>query len=239
MSYEFWIEAEKFLYDSFFLRLIILGLVFIFIVNRLTFIGHNNSKTSNIIFSIIIIFLIIFGVNTMAKFNKYKVLYSHNRYINYGVRNNKKAIFTYHYPDHWETSIYSKLYLVDNFRKAGIYEEEIVTEDVKFLGRDEDNFYFQDRDQIIYRELGDCLEIIDDISDPIREGIKFRLMDSRFKDIGFNEKSPYTYLLCYKIPKNESNKKFKNPENLQILLETETTSGWLNPLSSNTPSSIN
>ena len=236
MNFEFWIEAEKFLYDSFFFHLIILGLVLIFIVHRLTFIGYNNSKASNIIFSIVIIFFIIFGINTIANFNKYKVLYSYNRYINYGVRNNKKTIFTYHYPGHWETNIYSKLYLVDNFRKAGIYEEEIVTEDVEFLGRDEDNFYFQDKDQIIYRKLGDYLEIADDISKPIKEGVKFHLTDLRFKDIGFKEKSPYTYLLSYKIPKSESNKEFENPENLQILLEKETTSAWLNPLASNTPS---
>ena len=125
------------------------------------------------------------------------------------------------------------MYSVDNFRNLGIYNEENIGEEVEFLGRDEDNFYFQHNDQIMYRKLGDHLEIVDDISNPIREGVKFYLIDSRFEDIGFSEKSPYTYLVNYKIPESDSNIRFENPDNLQTLLETEITSGWLNPLFSN------
>ena len=233
MSYEFWVEAEKFLYDSFFINLIILGFIFIFIINRLSFLGDNNSKASNIIFSIIIIVFITFTINTTAKFNKYKILYEYDKYVNYGIRSNKKTFLTYKYPSRVEKNLYSKLYLVDNFRNLGIYNQEKICEEVEFLGRDEDNFYFQHNDQIIYRKLGDHLEIVDDISNPIREGVKFYLKDSRFEDIGFSEKSPYTYLLNYKIPESESNMRFENPDNLQTLLETEITLGWINPTSAN------
>ncbi|WMM24095.1 hypothetical protein RBU61_14345 [Tissierella sp. MB52-C2] len=233
MNYEFWVEAEKFLYDAFFLRLILLGIVLTFIIIRLTFIGKENSKVSNIILSIFIAFFIIFGIDTTVKFNKYKELYNHNISVNYGIRNNRKTFFRYDYPGHWEKNIYSTLYLVDSFRSVGIYEEEILTQDVEFLGRDDDNFYFQDKDQIISRKLGDHLEIVDDISTPLREGVIFHLIDPRFENIGFKLKSPYTYLLNYKIPKSESNKKFENIENLKVAMESEVTSGWLNPLFSN------
>lgn len=235
MSYEFWVASEKFLYDSFFINLIILGIIFFIILHRLTYMGETYSKTSNIIYSIIVIFFIVFGVNTVVKFNKHKVLYSYNTHVNYGIRDNKKTVFTYHYPGHWEKNLYSNLYLADNFRSVGIYDEEIVTEDVEFLGRDGDNFYFQDKDQIISRRLGDYLEIVDDISSPIREGAKYCLKDSQFKDIGFKEKSPHTYLLGYRIPKSEANKEFKNPENMITVQEKEFTSAWLNPTSKNKP----
>lgn len=229
MSYEFWIEAEKYLYDSFFINLIILGFIFIFIVHRLSFIGDNNSKTSNIIFSIIIIFFIVFGINTASKFNKYKVLYDYDRHINYGIRNIKKTIGTYQYPGHIERRLYNDLYLIDSFRKVSIYDEEKIVEEVEFLGRDGDNFYFKEKFNITYRKLGNCLEIADDISNPIREGVRFNLKDPRFKDIGFKEKSPYPYLLSYKIPKGMGNKEFENPENTKIVEQGEFTSGWINP----------
>ncbi|MBU5436512.1 hypothetical protein KQI42_00750 [Tissierella sp. MSJ-40] len=229
MSYEFWIEAEKFLYDSFFINLIILGFVFIFIINRLSFIGYNNSKTSNIIFFVVIILFIVFSTNTIVKFNKYKILYEYDRYVNYGIRNNKRTIAVYKYPNGAEKDLYSRLYLVDSFRKVSLYDEEKTSEDVEFLGRDGDNFYFQEKNFISYRELGDYLEIVDNISTPIREGIRFYLKDSRFKDIGFKEKSSHPYLLNYKIPKNMENKKFENPENIKISRQGEFTSGWINP----------
>lgn len=233
MSYEFWIEAEKFLYDSFFINLIILGFIFIFIINRLSFLGDNNSKASNIIFSIVIIVFITFTINTTAKFNKYKILYDYDKYVNYGIRNNKKTFLTYKYPSRVEKNLYSELYLVDNFRNLGIYNEEKIGEKVEFLGRDEDNFYFQHNDQIIYRKLGDHLEIVDEISKPTREGIRFHLKDSRFKDIGFKEKSPHPYLLNYKIPKSMENKTFENLDNMEILEQGEFSSGWINPTSAN------
>lgn len=233
MSYEFWVEAEKFLYDSFFINLIILGFIFILIINRLSFIGDDNSKASNIIFSIVIIVFIAFSINTMAKFNKYKILYDYDKYVNYGIRNNKKTILTYKYPSRVEKNLYSELYLVDTFRNLGIYDEEKISEDVEFLGSDGDNFYFQDKGYITYIKLGNYSEIVDKISKPTREGIRFHLKDSRFKDIGFKEKSPYPYLLNYKIPKSMENKTFENLENMEILEQGEFSSGWINPTSAN------
>lgn len=233
MSYEFWVEAEKFLYDSFFINLIILGFIFIFIINRLSFLGDNNSKASNIIFSIVIIVFITFTINTTAKFNKYKILYDYDKYVNYGIRNNKKTILTYKYPSPVEKNLYSELYLVDTFRNLGIYDEEKISEDVEFLGSDGDNFYFQDKGYITYIKLGNYSEIVDKISKPTREGIRFHLKDSRFKDIGFKEKSPYPYLLNYKIPKSMENKTFENLENMEILEQGEFSSGWINPTSAN------
>lgn len=233
MSYEFWVEAEKFLYDSFFINLIILGFIFIFIINRLSFIGDNNSKASNIIFSILIIVFITFTINTTAKFNKYKILYDYDKYVNYGIRNNKRTIGRYNYPNRVEKGLYNSLYLVDNFRKVSIYDEEKISEAIEFLGRDGDNFYFQDKGFITYRKLGNYLEIVDDISNPTREGIRFHLKDSRFKDIGFKEKSPHPYLLNYKIPKSMENKTFENLENMEILEQGEFSSGWIIPTSAN------
>lgn len=233
VNYEFWIAAEKFLHDSFFVNLLLLGLLLFFILNRLTFIGDNNSKASNIIFSIVIILFITFGIITTTKYNKYKVLYDYDRYVNYGIRNYERTIFTFNYPSRMEKTLYNRLYLVNNFRKTTIYKEEKIIENVEYIGKDGDNYYFQDKDQIIYRELGDHLEIVDDISTPIREGVKFHLNDPRFKDIGFKENSPHPYLLSYKIPKSQSNKSFENPNNLKVLQEGEFRLGWINPAPSN------
>lgn len=233
MSYEFWAEAEKFLYDSFIINILILGFVLIFIVNRALFIGSNNSKASNIFFTIVIILFIGFGINTAIKYNKYKILYDYNRYVNYGIRNNKKIVLNYDYPQYFEKNLYMRLYLVDNFRKISIYDEEKLSEYVEFLGRDGDNFYFKDGDCIVYRKLGDCLKIVDDISKPTREGVRFHLKDSKFKNIGFKEKSPHVYLLNYKIPKNMENKKFETPKDIKVVEQGEFTSGWINPTSHN------
>ncbi len=233
MSYEFWIAAEKFLYDSFFINLLIIGILISFIINRLFYIGQKNSKTSNIIFSIVIILLIAFGINTTAKYNKYKVLYLYERHANYGIKNKKRTLFTYHYPTRGEDKAYGSSYLVDSFRKTTIYEEEIIIENVQYLGSEGDKYYFQDKDQIIYRNLGNHLEIVDNISAPIREGVKFFLKDSRFKEIGFKEKSSHPYLLNYKIPKSESSKKFENLSNMKISPERDFRLGWINPTDSN------
>ncbi|MDR7856826.1 hypothetical protein [Tissierella sp.] len=233
MSYEFWIEAEKFLYDSFFINLIILGFAFTLIINSLSFIGYDNSKASKIILSIVTILFIAFGINTVTKFNKYKILYDYDRYANYGVRSYKKTIITYQYPDRTQEKLYDTLFLIDSFRKVSIYDEEKIIENVEFLGRDGDNFYFQDQDSIYYRKLGNCLEIIDDISLPIREGVRFHLKDLRFKNIGFKEKSSYTYLLTYKIPKSLENKIFENLEDIKIMEQGGFTLGWINPTSAN------
>jgi len=233
MSYEFWVEAEKFLYDSFTINILILGVVFIYIFNRALFIKGNNSKASNIFFSIMIVFFIGFSINTAVKYNEYKILYDYSKYVNYGIRNNKKILLSYGYPQYVEKSLYDRLYLVDNFRKTSIYDEEKISEYVEFLGRDGDNFYFKDEDRIVYRKLGDCLEIADDISKPTREGVRFYLKDSRFKNIGFKEKSSRVYLLNYKIPKNMENKKFETPKDIKVVEQGEFTSGWVNPTPSN------
>lgn len=233
MSYEFWVEAEKFLYDSFLINIIILGFMLIYICTRAFYIGGDNSKASNIFFSIMIAFFVGFGINTAVKYNKYKVLYGYNKYVNYGIRNNKKIVLSYDYPPSQERNLYDRLYLVDNFRKTSIYDEEKISEYVEFLGTDGDNFYFKDGDRIVYRKLGDCLEIADDISKPTREGARFYLKDSRFKNIGFKEESHYVYLLNYKIPKNMENKKFENPKNIKVVEQGEFTLGWINPTPSN------
>ena len=233
MSYEFWVEAEKFLYDSFLINIIILGFVLIYISARVFYIGGDNSKASNIFFFVMTAFFIGFGINTAVKYNKYKVLYDYNKYVNYGIRNNKKIVLNYDYPPSQEIYLYDKLYLVDNFRKTSIYDEEKINEYVEFLGRDGDNFYFKDDDRIVYRKLGDCLEIADDISKPTREGVRFYLKDSRFKNIGFKEKSSRVYLLNYKIPKNMENKKFETPKDIKVVEQGEFTSGWVNPTPSN------
>ena len=233
VSYEFWVEAEKFLYDSFTINILILSFVFIYIFSRALFIGDNNSKASNIFFSIVVILFIGFGINTAVKYNEYKILYDYSKYVNYGIRDNKKILLNYSYPQYIEKNLYDRLYLVDNFRKTSIYDEEKISEYVEFLGRDGDNFYFKDEDCIVYRKLGDCLEIVDDISKPTREGVRFHLKDLRFKNIGFKEKSSRVYLLNYKIPKNMENKKFETPKDIKVVEQGEFTSGWLNPTSSN------
>ena len=229
MNYEFWVEAEKFLYDTLFIRLFILGLMFILLVNILLFIKGDRKKVTKIIFSILLILFISFGTNTLLKFNKYKILYDNTVHINYGIRDNKKIILGYDYPIFGQKGAYNNLYLVENFRNIPLYKEEIITEEVEFLGRDGDNFYFQDRDQISYRKLGKNLEIVKDISTPIREGVKFHLIDLRFQDIGFKEKSQGTYLLSYKIPESIASKKFENPENIKVVEQKEITLGWINP----------
>lgn len=229
MNFEFWIEAEKFLYDTFFIYLFILGPMSILLINILLFIKGNKKKTTKVIFSTLLLTFIIFSTNITINFNKYKVLYDYERYVNYGIRNNKKSILVYDYPTRHEKRAYNDLYLVDNFRKVNLYEEEIIVEEVEFLGRDGDNFYFKNEDEIIYRKSGDCLEITNNISNPIREGVRFYLIDSRFEDIGFKEKSPYPYLLVYKIPESMQNKKFENSGDIKIKEEKEFTLGWINP----------
>lgn len=229
MNYEFWLEAEKFLYDTLFKHLIILGPMFILLINMLLFVKGSKKKNIKIIFSILLILFISFGTNTLLKFNKYKILYDYTPYINYGIRNNKRIMLGYDYPGHFEKAAYKDVYLVENFRNIPLYKEELLTEDVVFLGRDGDNFYFQDMDQISYRKLGKNLEIVKDISNPIREGAKFHLIDSKFQDIGFKEKSSSIYLLSYKIPESMASKKFENPENIEVVEQKEITLGWINP----------
>ena len=233
MSYEWSSDVCSSDLDSFLINIIILGFVLIYISARVFYIGGDNSKASNIFFFVMTAFFIGFGINTAVKYNKYKVLYDYNKYVNYGIRNNKKIVLNYDYPPSQEIYLYDKLYLVDNFRKTSIYDEEKINEYVEFLGRDGDNFYFKDDDRIVYRKLGDCLEIADDISKPTREGARFHLKDSRFKNIGFKEESRYVYLLNYKIPKNMENKKFENPKNIKVVEQGEFTLGWINPTPSN------
>lgn len=229
MTYEFWVEAENFLHVSFFINLLILGIMIIMITSRLSFIGCKHGKTSNIFWSVVCMIFLMLSINTTLKFNKYKKLYDYDKYVNYGIRNNKRIIFVYETPNHVQRRFYKGLYLVDNFRGASIYDEEKINQDVEFLGRDGNKFYFQDGDYISYRELGDHLGIVDDISKPIREGVKFKLKDSRFKDIGFKEESTKPYLLNYKIPKSMENKRFENPKNIKVSEQEGFTLGWINP----------
>lgn len=229
MSYEFWLEAENFLYTQLLIRVVILGIIFMFLFHVFLYRGFNNKKKFYIVFSIITIASIGFSVKTAMDYDKYKVLYDYEKYVNYGMRNNKKSIIGYEKPSYFEKTVYKDLYLLDNFRKVGLYNEEKVEEDVEFLGRDGDKFYFKDKNNINYREIGDYLEIDLDIESPTREGVKFKLKDPKFQEIGFKEKSHYTFLTTYKIPGKMKDKPFGNPKNIEISKQGEILSGWLNP----------
>lgn len=233
MTYEFWIKAEDFLNVSFYTRLFLLGFLLIIIISRLTFLGEKRGRGSNIFWSIVILTFLGISMNTTIKFNKYKKLYDYDKYVNYGMRDYKRVIYTYKGANLTERTLYKDLYLVDNFRMLPIYDEEDVIEDVEFLGRDGDRFYFQDHRNISFRELGNNLEIVDNLSNPIREGIRFKLKDPRFLNIGFKEESPRTYLLTYKIPKDMENKKFENPDDIEVLKQDDFTLGWINTTFSN------
>lgn len=237
MNYEFWIEAEKFLYDKLFIYIVIMGALLILVLNMLSYIRGRNKRNLRILFSIMVISLIGLGISTVINYNKYMVLYDYNVYVNPGIRNVDKGLLSYRMASHAERTSYNQLYLLNNFRKTSIYEEERVIQEVEFLGRDGDYFYFQDRDGISYRELGDYLEISDEVKKPIREGARFHIKDPRFLDIGFKEKSSDCYLLGYKIPKSMENKKFEAPENTEIKMQGKYTLGWMNPTFSNIPSS--
>lgn len=176
MTYEFWVEAEDFLHISFFINLLILGIMIIMITSRLSFIGCKHGKTSNIFWSVVCMIFLMLSINTTLKFNKYKKLYDYDKYVNYGIRNTKRIIFAYETPNHVQRRFYKGLYLVDNFR-----------------------------------------------------AVKFKLKDSRFKDIGFKEESTKPYLLNYKIPKSMENKRFENPKNIKVSEQEGFTLSWINP----------
>lgn len=228
MTYEFWLQAENFLYTQLFVRSLILGFIFLALFHIFLYRGFNNNKKFYIIFSTILILTIGVTVKTAIDYNEYKELYDYEKYVNYGMRNNKKGIIGYNQAPYFERTAYNQLYLLDNFRKVGLYEEEMLEQEVDFLGRKGDNFYFADRKAINFRELGDQLEISEDIGKPIRVGAKFELKNKKFKEIGFKEESPYTYLITYKIPKSMENKKFENPENIETIKQEELLYGWVN-----------
>lgn len=236
MTYEFWIAAEKFLYNTLFTRLFILGPMVIILFSMLILmIGRKNKKSRYVFFTILLVFLVL-GTSTLIQFNKYKILYDYEAHINYGIRNVKKIVFNWTGPGRDEKKIYEELYLVDNYRNLPFYKEELITQEVDFLGRDGDKFYFQDRDQISYRQLGKNLTIEEGIFTPIREGVRFHLIDSKFEDIGFKKESPSIYLLDYKIPKSMEDKNFQNPEGLKVVEQNKLTLGWITPTPGNKPS---
>lgn len=234
MNYELWVEAEKFLYDSLLFRVIFLLIIFTFLVDWLWIRGLKNSKRFNIIFSTMAIIGVAFAMKTGIDYKKYRVLYDCDQYVNYGIRDVKKIIRGYDYPNYQEKIGYRGLYLLENFRGTTIYDEESVEDDdVEFLGRNGDEFYIRTQNNIHCRELGDHLEIVDDIEEAKREGVKFKLKDPRYQEIGFKEEAFYIHLLTYKIPKSMENKQVENLESIETSEQSEIISGWINPTSTN------
>ena len=229
MGFEFWVAAEKFLYSTYFKSLIGLGIFLFLIIISLTYLTKKTDKwvKYGFIFATVIFLSLSFLV--FKKYNKYKEIYKYDTHVTYGLRNHKKSMFFNSYPASFERQHYGQLYLVDSYENISLYDSEPIIEEVQFLGRDGDVFYFREEHSISSRKIGDYLEIDDNISSPIREGVRYHLKDIRFKDIGFKEKSEYTYLLGYKIPKSMEDKEFQDPGDTIIQRQENITSGWINP----------
>lgn len=232
MTYDFWVAAENFLYNRFWTWIYLLGIIFIPLFTIFLYFIEDRKRYRKIFWIPFSIFFIL-ATRTYLYHEKYKVLYDYESHVNYGVRDVKKIIYNWEFPHEEIQENYEELYLVENYRKTTLYDEEIINEEVEFLGRDGNKFYFQDGSYISYRELGENLTVEEHISTPIREGIRFTLIDPQFKNIGFKKESPYTYLLNYKIPKSMENKKFENTEGLKIIEQEESTLDWINPTDNN------
>lgn len=221
MTIDFWTGAERF-YDFWFV-IFLVALVFILFAIIFTITYTEKENRTKVIVGLLVGAAAIFVVGILGN-NYYKPYLEQNRYINPLMRDRTPSFTGYSYFGRGELTSYSQLNDLEALQEFVLYEEEIVTETVDFLGKDEHYHYFELENDQIVKYFYD-IQFKEEIQEAQFVGSRFFLKDDAYKEIGFM--NPENIMFQYiGIPTSEQDKVYEPDDPYQVPKANERMFHW-------------
>lgn len=226
MTFEQWTAMESFYYYDFVYLMVVLVLSAIALTAT---IAHVRQKTPRIIAIISVIILVVVGTYTYKNYQHHQPVIDQTRYVNAAIREYEQDFLRKRSIGFFEKNQYRTGYLKDYFEAVGLYEPEMITSPVNYLG-DDGNYHYFDLDGLIVYTSNRYVEFSDTVQESIRTGTQYHLKDPRFTKIGFYESSGH-FFDNYVVPTLEKGKKIT--EEIEEVAEyqglLDSLRGWILP----------
>lgn len=128
--------------------------------------------------------------------------------INPLTRDREAELFGYRHYSEKELNYYRNLNNIESLRKSSLYEEDIHTHAVDYLGSENTLHYFRNGRDELYRLSQINIEYVENLDQAQFVSSSFSLMNNDFESIGFMN-PPYIIFEHFEIPTNQSHLEFQ------------------------------
>lgn len=221
MSLEFWLHAERF-YESW--LTILVSLIIVILITMIlsyTYIRKENRKK---ILSAFTVVAVILGLIALGRHVRYASYLEQAMHVNPLIRDRTPAFIDYTYFSRNELSFYTGLNDLEALREMTLYEEELVEEEVEYLGEGKHTHYFEHDNGLQFR-FNRTLVFSDEVDQAKLVGARFYLADDAFQEIGFMnpENVMFEHII---VPVSEEGKTFTPEDERDFMRIENVLDGW-------------
>lgn len=185
MSVDFWVAAETF-YNTTMVAVAVIILLLVMLSGMIY--AYSKSRHKKKIAAIGGILVIVLSVGLGIGHLRYQDFLAVNDHVTPLVRDRQKAFSDYTYRSEDEMAYFAKMHDPEGVRSLEMYQEEVVTEPVIYVGKDELFYYFEQngelfkqRGNVVFDEQAEATQMV---------GNAFALENEAFMEIGFRN-PPY------------------------------------------------
>ena len=182
MSFTTWNAAENF-YNVSLPIIVVIGLItFLVLVFVLSYANWKKARYCVLLF---VLGLIASGAYVTGKHHQYSAYLEEYSLINPLIRDRR---ITFGFPSYYSSSerrLYTRLHDIESLQNLSMYEEDLVVEELQYLGK-KDHFHYFDYNGQFFKT---AKEITFTKSTPYAQiiGSQFSLVDDDYQTIGFNK----------------------------------------------------
>lgn len=222
MTLEYWVSAEKWYHLW---APLSLGSIFLLILIAVFSFYKRHTKIGKSLF--VFSLLIVSGIALVTVINnrKFQAYLEPVRHVTPLIRQMQYKPFTGYEPLTRQTiEAYTRYHDVEGIKATGLYQEEWVSEPVRFLGKKQRHFYFE-KDGIEFKQYEASVVFDPEAKETAAIGTTYHLVNPDFETIGFSD-TPYVFYDHLVIAEKDYKKEYEPEDEYLVPTLEEILRTW-------------